>query len=401
MSEEKQNSPGYPDDKNNLSDNLTPGYPDDKNNLSDNLTPGYPDDKNNSPSYASPKTPGSQTRTQGKHKISPIDAIEEFYRLKNSYETSYYDKYIKPIIKKDKISKREKRVEYSKLPKNECINCKRQVGTMFSISNTSEQYKQYIARCGDVANPCTLDIQIEYSNRELYDTGIIDNLKKIEELKLKIIKEKNNALFFNKDVIGIFENLTNNIKDLTGITGFLIELNILKNHNPEKRNLLKKTIDEFGMSFIIPFKNMIAKYIETDNIQILNEATNFYIAEMLPKLKEIQKLKYSVNEIDYVEFYESEGSVYKLMQRANSLQDNEYALNEDVDKVIKFIKGGEQMKSNKTRKNKDKISKSKTKKNNPISNLVLEDEEQAEDESNDRTAQFSVEGKDIWESRWG
>ena len=35
-------------------------------------------------------------------KISVEDAINEYYRLKNVYETSYYEKYLKPIIKAEK-----------------------------------------------------------------------------------------------------------------------------------------------------------------------------------------------------------------------------------------------------------------------------------------------------------
>ena len=42
--------------------------------------------------------------------LTPIESINEFYRLKDKYESGYYEKYVKPIIKSNK-SKREKRVE--------------------------------------------------------------------------------------------------------------------------------------------------------------------------------------------------------------------------------------------------------------------------------------------------
>lgn len=61
------------------------------------------------------------------------DALNEFYKLKSTYETEYYTKYVKPIISSEGMSKREKKAAYSKLPKAECINCKRNVGTLFSI----------------------------------------------------------------------------------------------------------------------------------------------------------------------------------------------------------------------------------------------------------------------------
>ena len=98
--------------------------------------------------------------------ISPTEAINEFYRLKDKYENGFYEKYVKPILNKNK-SKREKKVEFSKLPKQECINCKRNVGTLFSIrSDIENNIKIFTAKCGDIENPCPLDIQINYGIRE-------------------------------------------------------------------------------------------------------------------------------------------------------------------------------------------------------------------------------------------
>ena len=133
--------------------------------------------------------------TEEKQKLTPIEAINEFYRLKDKYQTSYYEKYVKSIVKSKK-SKREKRVEFSKLPKNECINCKRNVGTIFTINlNAKEGIKTFKSKCGDVQDPCPLDIQINYSEREPMDMIIREGLIEINKIKLEIIKEKNNALY--------------------------------------------------------------------------------------------------------------------------------------------------------------------------------------------------------------
>ena len=153
--------------------------------------------------------------TEETQTLTPIEAINEFYRLKDKYETEYNEKYIKPILKSKKNTK-EKRVEYSRLPKHECINCKRNVGTIFTILNIEGQIiKKYTAKCGDINDPCPLDIQIEYSLREPFYKIINDGLQNIEEIKMKIIKEKNSALFFNKDVIASFEKLTSELKNET------------------------------------------------------------------------------------------------------------------------------------------------------------------------------------------
>ena len=276
--------------------------------------------------------------------LTPIEAINEFYRLKDKYESGYNDKYVKPILKSNK-SKREKRVDFSKLPKHECINCKRNVGTIFSIiPNNKELLRNFMAKCGDLSNPCPLDIQINYSSREPFDITISNGLNDIENIKMQIIKEKNNIIFFKSaaNIVSVFERLTNDLKFNTEFAGTAIETDILRNDNPVKTNLLNKTIDDFGKGLILPFKQMISDYIESNNELVLNQAIKFYIDEMLPKLKEIEQLRYEVN---FVEYNENTGE-YILIQRKNSLQDKEYCFESD-DKVVKFVRG--EMKTTKSK----------------------------------------------------
>ena len=314
--------------------------------------------------------------TEAIQKLTPIEAINEFYNLKDKYKSGYYDKYIKPIINNEKKSKREKRVEYSKLPKHECINCKRNVETIFTITNDAG-IRKFIAKCGDLISPCPLDIQIDYSKREQYYEAIKYGLNNIEILKLDIIKEKNNALFFekNNDTISNFEKLTESLKNETELTGILIEQDILTNDNPVKAELLKNTIDEFGKAFLIPFKKMVSEYVDTGSELILNRAIQFYVDEMVPKLKEIQGLRYDVNFVDYNE----EMNEYTLIQKPNSLENKTHMFEED-DKVIKFIKGMPNITKTKTKTKKatnvettkNKTTKNKTRKSAITLELVDE-----------------------------
>ena len=298
--------------------------------------------------------------------LTPIEAINEFYRLKDKYQLDYYDKYVKSIVRTD-MSKKEKRIKFSRLPKHECVNCKRNVGTLFTVKYiTEESIKYFIAKCGDIQDPCPLDIQISYSNRELMDDDIKHGLDRIENIKLDIIKEKNNAMFFNKNVVNIFNKLTEELKIETENTGFTIETNILRNNNPEKAILLKQTINDFGKEFILPFKQMIKQFDETNNQSIINQAVTFYVNEMIPKLKQIQLLKYDVSIVELIENNE-----VKLIQLPNSLERNEYYYKTE-DKVIKFVKG---LKKEKKKTKKEIIvSKKKTQKK-PISEIVLLDDE--------------------------
>jgi hypothetical protein len=312
--------------------------------------------------------------TEEKQTLTPIEAINEFYRLKDKYESEYYDKYVKPILKNNK-SKKEKRIEYSRLPKHACINCKRNVDTIFSITFNGDDYiRQFIAKCGDLSDPCPLDIQINYSFRNQIKKLVYTGMNEIEKIKLEIIKQKNSALFFdNKNIVSVFEKLTEKLKNETESTGAAIETDILKNDNPEKKALLNRTIDEFGKGFILPFKQMIQDYKNNNDELKVNQAIKFYIDEMIPKLKEIQQLKYDVNLIEF----DNTSNEYKLIQYPNSLENQEYYFESD-DKVIKFVKGVKKTKTNKTKTLKDtsyddNLNKKKTRKNKPIT-LVIEDE---------------------------
>lgn len=312
--------------------------------------------------------------TEEKQTLTPIEAINEFYRLKDKYESTYYEKYVKPIINSSYPTK-QKRVNFSKLPKQECINCKRNVGTIFTVKyNKSEYIRQFIAKCGDFQDPCPLDIQINYSARQTFSHDINFELNNVDMLKLDIIKEKNNALFFNKDVIKSFEDITAELKDIMELTGKTIETNILKNDNPEKHALIKKTIDEFGKGCIMPFKQMVQEFNETNNELILNQAVNFYINEMIPKLKDIQELKYEVNFVEY----DQNDKVYRLIQMPNSLESNENTFKED-DKVVKFIKGVRKDKTSKTKTKKIMdVGTKKTRKIRPTGELLIEEDVEEE-----------------------
>lgn len=312
-----------------------------------------------------------------KQTITTIEALNEFYRLKNKYETDYFEKYVKPIVSSNK-TKREKRVDFARLPKNVCVNCNRNVGTIFIIkSNKPESVRQFIAKCGDFADPCPLDIQIDYSIREQFSKFISIVLHNIENLKLQIIKEKNNAIFFNKDIIGAFDNITTELATETNKAGVAIETNILKNDNPEKTALLKHTIDAFGKDCILPFKQMMHEFKNTNNELILNQAVTFYINEMMPKLKEIQELKYEVN---FVEEYDPNDNLYRLIQFVNSLESYEYCF-KDNDKVVKFIKGVKKDYKFKTKKARDNvIITNKTKKNKPTVKFVITEDANEEQE---------------------
>lgn len=304
--------------------------------------------------------------------ISIDEVLDEFYKLKDKYETNYREKYVKPILISKKTNK-EKRMEYAKLPKPECINCKRNVGSHFNIIPKENDYlRHYIIKCGDIVDPCSLDIQFNYSFREPFTIMIEKGIKEIDEVKLEIIKAKNNALFVgkNEQILGIFDKLTTELKLLTEDTGITIETNLLKNDNSDKKNVLQMKLNDFGKGCIIPFKSFIKQFMESQDIIYVNEAIEFYISEMMPKLKEIQQLKYEVNMVEY----NDKDKEYYLIQKKNTLESKEHWF-EVNDSVLAYVKGVKST-QNKTKKTGTK-SKAKTLKLKSKIELVEEGEREA------------------------
>ena len=292
-------------------------------------------------------------------KISVEDAINEYYRLKNVYETSYYEKYLKPIIKAEKKSKREKRVEFSKLPKAECINCKRNVGTTFLIVGKVSE-RMYTAKCGDKTDPCPLNINIVNGKYNTFSSEINKYENDIDKLKTDIIKEKYNIMFgYTPEENGIenFTSMSNELKDTTMLAGYVIEKNILVNYNPEKEELLRKSVTIFGTDYLMQFKQMVEQFNQDGNEAIMTEAAKFYKDEMIPRLKEIQGLKYDECFLEY----DQESLEYKLYQIKNSLSNLETIDGSDA-KVVAFVTGLKETGTNAMSEDKTQKKKKKKKK---------------------------------------
>jgi len=314
--------------------------------------------------------------------IQMNEAVDGFYNLKSKYKRDLYNKYIKNIIKDQVLSNNEKRVAFSKLPPAKCVNCKRNVGTIFTVKyDTSTDMKKYIAKCGDLTQPCALDVNFELGTTYTYNDMILEQETILNDCKISIIKTKNDLLFgyLNEtESANIFETLTNKLKDATSSLGFFVEKNILVNSNPAKKEVLRKMIVEFG-KMDIDYKKMISDFEKTDNVQTLNQGVNYYINEMIPLLKNIQETKYDVNAVEHNENL----GTYHLLQLQNSLANEQVTF--DADDVIHSYVTGLSNK-NITRKNRNLINNTRTRKSRKLSNInftIQDDDEQDDDEQDD------------------
>jgi hypothetical protein len=106
------------------------------------------------------------------------------------------------------------------------------------------------------------------------------------------------------------------------------------NDNPEKHALLAKSITIFNNDYVTQFKQMVAEYNEKGDEAIMTEAVNFYKNEMMPRLREIQALRFDECFVEY----NPDNLQYKLYQIKNSLHNLEIS-DSSESKVVSFVTG--------------------------------------------------------------
>jgi len=268
------------------------------------------------------------------------DAVFMFYKLKGQYEY-FINLEKKTIIKSKALSWREKRRIFKRY-KPKCINCKRAVGTVFSVgknssnsieNESSEDVRFLRAYCGDRLNPCPLNIEItsnifntkQYLHEE--ETNLMND-------KTEVIKYKNDLLFgylSENEVVDKFEELKENIKSETSDYEFLLsQYNEVVNNNEKVKKINKNTKEIYEL--IDKLRNTMDKYEKTDNIRYVDDAVTLYVNELTPKIKQNNQLKYKV---EYVEFNEYDDT-YNLIQLPHTVEDMEASVD---NKVVNLVTG--------------------------------------------------------------
>jgi len=262
------------------------------------------------------------------------DALNTYYKLKDTYENSY-KKDKNKIIKTKGLSWKEKRIEYTKL-KPKCINCKRPVGTFFStVAKNSE--RTLVAKCGDKKNPCSLNIVINLGYIINLSTQLTNDEKKIAQIKKDIIIDKNKLLFgylSSKDAVEKFDDVK---ESFSGISiNYEYSLNSYTDiiDNKEKKEELQK--EEAEAQLIIGnMKKMISEFEKGNDVQFVNDAVEVYVKEMVPLLDIIMKKKYAYSGVDYDE----DTNMYKLIQVPFSIEKLEWDLAENSQGVVSLKMG--------------------------------------------------------------
>ena len=82
------------------------------------------------------------------------EALNRYYILKSKYELTINKEVVK-LIKNKILTKTAKQEKFKQL-KKKCIICGKEGGTIFN-----QEGNILIAKCGNLVNPCKLDIQLQ------------------------------------------------------------------------------------------------------------------------------------------------------------------------------------------------------------------------------------------------
>jgi len=246
------------------------------------------------------------------------NSINEYYKLKNSYENEI-NKYKRNIINNPSLSWKEKKIEFQKL-KPKCINCKRPGGTFFSIKHDNTTNNRHLrAVCGVIANPCNLNIDIVLGKYEELPFILRDTEKNIHEIKLNIIENKNKLLFgyiTAETALNNFNEIKSELAEYVAVLEeYLGEYNNIVDNKETEAKLNEKI--ELSEIYIVQLKAAIKQFNESNDVHYVSDAVDIYNTSLKPLLKEIMNLKYKENMV----WYNEDENTFNLIQNRYTIAD--------------------------------------------------------------------------------
>lgn len=306
-----------------------------------------------------------------------IDAINEYYRLKNAY-----------IIKNSKlVNKKGEKKESLK----RCIQCNGIGGTFFDVKMENDS-RILLASCGSKPT-CKLSIRI--------DTGNIINLKhELSNLttndyqRMPNDTKENNTSFLNKEIIIAKNNILygyekvvdveNRLRELLenvdlqnyAVTTYKSELFSITENNTKLLEIqeLKKTINEA----IVTIKKLVNTYRETHAFHLLEESDEIYSTILLPKSTELRNKLYSIQEVETYISSKSLETIHTLIQQKYHESFYEVQMNPSLSDIVIIMSDLDKNTTNKTKKIKKAIDKTKKEKPKKEMESVNEGDEEKE-----------------------
>jgi len=235
------------------------------------------------------------------------EAIEKYHKLKGAYDKKY-DNAKKKLTKSSRGLSNSEIKRKLKNIKRKCVNCKETGGTIFTLNDRTLQ-----AKCGHVDSPCLLDLQIKKGKWMSLQEAVEMSQKTVDELKVSIINLKLDLLFglrtedeisdqFMEDK-NQYKQYLNQLTTLNGVIESHSEIQVegdapraipILQYLKIKRGELKQLVNKF--------KQFITEYMDelddpTLSEQILSQALNLYVEQIVPLMTKMRESKYSLSTV--------------------------------------------------------------------------------------------------------
>jgi hypothetical protein len=261
--------------------------------------------------------------------ISIENALIEYYKLKDQYDSSYVSKK-NSILSDDTLTFAAKKAKIDRLrASRKCIVCKSQGGTIFNDEN-----RVLTAVCGSKSQPCGLNIEISKGKVENVEDLIRISYKKIEEIKENIIKYKLDLLFryiSDEELQQKFGEAKNDLDAELVKYDKLYNIYIDSTDNPQKIEEGKKLKAELYV-YIEQIKQIVKDFMRDSDEQQMQTIIGIYQDHILPIAERIRNNTYAYTGIEYDET----DNVHKLIQKKSTIKTMEVHI--ERPEVISFTK---------------------------------------------------------------
>lgn len=248
-----------------------------------------------------------------------LEELKNYYDIKNRY-TLQKESFINKIKKANNSIEAKKKL-FSK-QKFKCIKCGKDGGTIFI-----ENDKMLRATCGNVENPCGLNIEVVKMISIQIDKELEAANYLLINTKREIILTKLDFLFnyIEEDIaVEKFDNLKNILNEYQEKYNELYFMYRDIVNNKENNKVLNEKLLEHS-NLVNEYKEYLELFKKTGDRNFIKEAVGLYISKIKDLDRNIMNLKYKhnfVEEIEEVEEIEN-NNIIRLVQEKYNLKDLE------------------------------------------------------------------------------
>ena len=205
-----------------------------------------------------------------------------------------------------------------------------------------------MAICGDETSPC--DLQIDIFMGEYTTISELMNVFKesTEELKIDVIKQKLDTLFnytSEEESVEKFKDVLEQYNNDSDIYKGIIDEYTLNMDNDVTKQLISK-YDKDIYNITEKIKVLVSEYKETNNKQLLTDATNMQLKELNPVIQKRRELAHPIMEMNHyttekkqIERDDIYGNEYDELFQYPTTLDKLMSGSGEPPKVIKFETG--------------------------------------------------------------